>query len=136
VVAIRSPCIGKCWWTDIFTSPFSWNKWPSKCCFCDPNYRVKSRSSQWNDSNNSLFKACCVLCWRMIPHNKSFVWSLKQHLGGHWFHNNKEVTMAGHEWLWMQQPDSYHYRNVDVLLTVHLSIILVTDQLNAQILVL
>ena len=28
------------------------------------------------------------------------------------------------------------YKNIDVLLTVHLSIILVIDQLNAQILVL
>ena len=33
---------------------------------------------------------------------------LKQHLGGHKRHNNKEVQIALHEWSALQQPDLYH----------------------------
>jgi hypothetical protein len=32
---------------------------------------------------------------------------LKQHLGCCWFHNNREVEMVAHGWLWIQEPDYY-----------------------------
>jgi hypothetical protein len=35
---------------------------------------------------------------------------LKQHLRAHRFHSNKEVEMALHKWLWMQEPHLYHSR--------------------------
>jgi hypothetical protein len=35
----------------------------------------------------------------------SFVWVPEESLGGHWFRSNKEVEVAIHEELWMQEPD-------------------------------
>ena len=32
--------------------------------------------------------------WRIKPRDQSFVWALKQHLEGRWFHNNDEKKIA------------------------------------------
>jgi hypothetical protein len=62
---------------DIFTFPFSWNKWPSRCCFCDPNYRVNSPEVPSGTKVTTHYSKCAV-CY-------AEGWYLTtNHLFGHW----------------------------------------------------
>jgi hypothetical protein len=51
---------------------------------------------------------CAILLyWRIVPHNTSLVWTLKEHFRGHFFCSIEDEEVAVHGGFWMQEPDFY-----------------------------